>query len=192
MAPRSTQISWDGYDSGGAFCELRDQAGAGREARLIQERIAAMRLGELVDRAADAEQELFNLGITFTVYTEREAIDRILPFDLIPRVISAGDWQVIESGVKQRVAAINLFLDDVYHGQKILKNGVVPAELVLGNVNFRKEMIGLDLPHRTYAHICGIDLVRGADGKFYVLEDNARTPSTRLLPSTRSSTTRAT
>jgi uncharacterized circularly permuted ATP-grasp superfamily protein len=177
MAPRSTQISWEGYDSGGAFCELRDQAGAGREARLIQERIAAMRLGELIDRAADAEQELFNLGITFTVYTEREAIDRILPFDLIPRVISACDWQVIESGVKQRVAAINLFLDDVYHGQKILKNGVVPAELVLGNVNFRKEMIGLDLPHRTYAHICGIDLVRGADGKFYVLEDNARTPS---------------
>lgn len=161
------------YDPGGYYCEmLRNPAN-----RLIVERLAALSLPELRRRAADAEAELYNLGITFTVYTDKEAIDRILPFDVIPRVLSAAEWRQIESGVIQRVTAINLLLDDVYHGQRILKDGVVPAELILGNANYRPAMVGVDLPYKSYVNICGIDLVRDGDGTFRILEDNARTPS---------------
>ena len=179
MAETQDPVRWEAYDPGGYYCEMLGRAGAaaanGRE--LIRERIARMSMTELRRRAKAAERELFNLGITFTVYTKRDAIDRILPFDLIPRVLSASDWEIIESGVEQRVRAINLFLHDVYHDQKILKDGVVPKELVLGNENFRPEMVGLELPHQTYVHICGIDIVRDELGAFRVLEDNGRTPS---------------
>jgi len=145
--------------------------------RRIRERLARLDLAALRRRARDAEQELFNLGITFTVYTDRNAIDRILPFDVIPRVLSTEDWRQIDSGVRQRVAAINLFLYDVYHGQKILKDGVVPAELVLGNANYRPEMKGFKPRRGTYVHLCGTDIVRDEAGRFRVLEDNVRTPS---------------
>lgn len=178
MAETQDPVRWEAYDPGGSYCEMLGRAGAavnGRE--VIRERIAAMSMAELRRRSKAAERELFNLGITFTVYTKRDAIDRILPFDLIPRVLPATDWQIIESGVEQRVRALNLFLHDVYHDQKILKDGVVPRELVLGNENYRPEMVGLDLPHQTYVHICGIDIVRDELGRFRVLEDNARTPS---------------
>ena len=96
-------------------------------------------LDELRRRAREAEHELYNLGITFTVYTDRDVIDRILPFDIIPRVLSAAEWARIESGVKQRVATLNLFLADVYHGQKVLKDGIVPPALVLGARHFRRD-----------------------------------------------------
>lgn len=128
-------------------------------------------------RAAAAERELHSLGITFTVYSERDAIDRVLPFDVVPRVLSPADWQHIEDGCKQRVQAINLFLHDIYHDKKILKDKVVPRDLVTRNANYRKEMEGVDLPHGTYVSIAGIDIVRGGNGRFQVLEDNARTPS---------------
>ena len=143
----------------------------------IRARLDAIPIDDLERRTEAAERELFNLGITFTLYSETGTIDRILPFDVIPRVLSPADWRTIETGVIQRVTTINLFLDDIYHGQKILKDGVVPTDLVLGNENYRPEMAGLDVPHGTYAHICGIDVVRGGDGVFVVLEDNARTPS---------------
>jgi uncharacterized circularly permuted ATP-grasp superfamily protein len=128
-------------------------------------------------RSRAAERELFNLGITFTVYTDRDAIDRVLPFDLIPRVLSKKDWETINSGIQQRVAALNLFLYDIYHDEKILKDGIVPADLVKGNANYRPEMRGFNPPHGTYIHICGTDIVRNEKGEFLVLEDNARTPS---------------
>ncbi|MDQ2765245.1 MAG: circularly permuted type 2 ATP-grasp protein, partial [Pseudomonadota bacterium] len=149
------------------------------ETEPIRDRLAALSLPELKQRAAAAEAELLNLGITFTVYSEpsAEAIDRILPFDVIPRVLSASDWRQIESGVEQRVTAINLLLQDVYHGQKILKDGVLPADLVLGNTNYRPIMQGLDLPHGTYVHVSGTDIIRDDQGTFQVLEDNVRTPS---------------
>ncbi len=172
------QIRWDVYDPGGYYCEMLGGERASEAGiALIRERIGRLSMGELRRRAELAERELYNLGITFTVYSERDAIDRILPFDVIPRILTAADWRIIESGVKQRVAAINQFLDDVYHDQKILNDGVVPADLVLGNGNFRRQMIGQDLPHRTYVQICGIDIVRDGEGRFLVLEDNARTPS---------------
>jgi uncharacterized circularly permuted ATP-grasp superfamily protein len=144
---------------------------------LVRERLAGMDLADLRRRAEDAERELYNLGITFTVYSDKDAIDRILPFDLVPRILTAAEWDVIERGVVQRVAAINLFLHDVYHGQKILKDGVVPTRLVVNNANFRVEMLDLDVPLGVYAHVAGIDIVRDDAGKFLVLEDNARTPS---------------
>jgi uncharacterized circularly permuted ATP-grasp superfamily protein len=126
---------------------------------------------------ADAEAELHNLGITFTVYSQKNAIDRILPFDVIPRVLSADEWRHIESGVIQRVSALNLLLDDLYHRRRIIADGVLPADLVFGNANYRPIMQDLDLPHKTYVNICGIDIIRDDAGQFLVLEDNARTPS---------------
>ena len=167
-----------GYDAGAYFCEmLRGEGLSDPAIDRIVERLATMDLQELRRRAQDAERELYNLGITFTVYSDKEAIDRILPFDLMPRVLSAAEWNVIERGVVQRVAAINAFLGDVYHGQKIIKDGVVPAALVLGNPNFRPEMMGFEVPGGVYAHVAGIDIVRDDAGRFLVLEDNARTPS---------------
>ncbi|MFO1069152.1 MAG: circularly permuted type 2 ATP-grasp protein [Geminicoccaceae bacterium] len=167
-----------GYDPGAYFCEVFAQKGGGlRPAQRIALRIDQLGLDALRARAKDAELELYNLGITFTVYSDKDAIDRILPFDIIPRLISPEDWRTIEAGVVQRVTAINLFLHDVYHDQKVLKDGIVPRDLVLGNANYRPEMQGLDLPFGTYVQINGTDLVRGGDGRFRVLEDNARTPS---------------
>ncbi|MDX1710644.1 MAG: circularly permuted type 2 ATP-grasp protein [Rhodovibrionaceae bacterium] len=168
----------DSYDATGFFCELMGAEGHTYErAGALIERLNALSLQDLRARAGDAERELFNLGITFTVYTQKDAIDRILPFDVIPRVISKSDWQTLESGVQQRVTALNHFLWDIYHDQKILNDGTVPRDLIEGNKNYRPEMRGVDVRHGTYVHINGTDLVRGSDGRFYVLEDNARTPS---------------
>ncbi len=166
------------YDPGGFFCEMfgsADQPAHHNEE--IRARLSRMKPSGLRRRARATDRELFNLGITFTVYSDKNAIDRVLPFDVIPRVISPEDWRHIDTGCQQRVAAINQFLHDVYHEQRILKEGVIPAELVVGNSNYRPEMVGHDLPFKTYVSICGIDLVRDGKGVFRVLEDNARTPS---------------
>ena len=166
------------YDPNGFFCELMGD-GSEERPRLLPfwQKLERLPLADLTTRAADALHELYERGVTFTVYSERDAIDRTLPFDVIPRVLMASEWANIEAGVKQRVKTLNLFLKDIYGKQQILKDGVVPKELVLGNANYRKEMVGVELPHDTYVQIAGIDLVRGGDGEFYVLEDNARTPS---------------
>jgi uncharacterized circularly permuted ATP-grasp superfamily protein len=167
-----------GYDAGGFYCELFGRADApALHTQPLRERLSRIPVDELRRRARNAENELFNLGVTFTVYSEKDAIDRILPFDVIPRVLSAAEWKQIESGVIQRVAALNLFLHDVYHEQRVLKDGVVPRSLVLGNGNYRPEMVGFDVPCGTYVHICGTDIVRDDAGRFLVLEDNGRTPS---------------
>ncbi|RJF88468.1 circularly permuted type 2 ATP-grasp protein [Oleomonas cavernae] len=167
------------YDQGPFFCEIMGQAGttAVEHTTAIRERLAQLDLAALQRRSEDAERELYNLGITFTVYSEKDAIDRILPFDVIPRILSRDDWAHLEAGVIQRVTAINLFLADVYGPQHALKDGIVPAELVLGNSNYRPEMIGVKVAHGAYTNICGIDVVRDDKGRFMVLEDNARTPS---------------
>ena len=167
-----------GYGAPRFFCEImKGLDGEEPTVRLLRDRLRGLDVAELRRRAAAAEAELYNLGITFTVYSERDAIDRILPFDLIPRVLTAREWDTIERGVVQRVTAINRFLWDVYHEQSILKDKVVPRELVLGNPNFRPEVMGLDVPLGVYVHVNGTDIVRDDDGRFLVLEDNARTPS---------------
>ncbi len=168
------------YNRSGNYCEMLRLAGdsaAPEHTAAIRARLANFSLSDLRDRAGVAEGELFNLGITFTVYSDREAIDRILPFDLIPRVLSASEFDHIERGVKQRVKALNTFLSDVYHDQRIIRDGVVPEPLVTGNENFRPEMVGVQVPGGVYVHICGTDIVRDETGMFRVLEDNARTPS---------------
>lgn len=163
----------DTYRPNGFFCELLD--GAAQIA--VRDRLAAMPLSLLERRAAEAQEELFNLGITFTVATENQTDDRILPFDVIPRVLSAAEWAHVEAGVTQRVTALNMFLHDLYHDQKILRDGVIPRDLVLGNTNYCQMMQGHNLPFNTYVHVCGTDLVRDEKGAFMVLEDNARIPS---------------
>jgi uncharacterized circularly permuted ATP-grasp superfamily protein len=163
----------DSYNPGSFYCEMLGCAATAD----IRGRLARMPIAEFKRRAAGAEQALYRLGITFTVYTDSQAIDRILPFDAIPRVLPAVEWDRVERGVKQRVTAINLLLDDLYHDQKILKDKIVPAELILGNANWRPQMCGVDIPHKAYVNICGTDIVRDEKGAFRVLEDNARTPS---------------
>ena len=134
-------------------------------------------LQELERRQHAAEAAFRQLGITFAVYGEDEASERIIPFDIVPRVFTQPEWARLKAGLEQRVEAINAFLDDVYGERRILKDGVIPEELVLGNPQFRPMMAGSRPPHGIYAHICGIDMVRTGPDEFYVLEDNARTPS---------------
>ncbi len=166
------------YDQGAYFCELTSPRGDdGATAAAIRARIGAIGLDALRARAAAAETELINLGITFTVYSEAAAIDRILPFDCIPRLVTAAEWTGLEAGVRQRVAALNAFLHDIYHAGHIIRDGTIPAELVYGNANYRPEMKDFPIRFGTYVHICGTDIVRDAAGTFMVLEDNARTPS---------------
>lgn len=124
-----------------------------------------------------AGELLLNQGITFTVYSDNTGIERIFPFDIIPRIITAAEWDQVESGIKQRLKALNLFLKDIYHEQQILKDGIIPASLIASCPHYTREVFGIRVPHDIYIHISGIDLIRGADGQFYVLEDNLRTPS---------------
>ena len=134
LKPHQTVSALDGYDPGDFYCELLgSDKEPNREIAPLWHCLETSELASLKLRAADAERELFKLGITFTVYSDKDAIDRILPFDVIPRVLSASAWAQIEAGVIQRVKALNLFLHDIYHDGKILKDGVVPAALVLDN-----------------------------------------------------------
>jgi uncharacterized circularly permuted ATP-grasp superfamily protein len=133
--------------------------------------------GTLERSSAEAELLFRRLGITFAVYGEAAGAERVIPFDVVPRIFGALEWSRLEAGLKQRVRALNAFLHDIYHDQEIIKAGVIPAEQVLGNTLYRPEMQGIDLPNQVYANIAGIDLVRVAENDFYVLEDNLRTPS---------------
>jgi uncharacterized circularly permuted ATP-grasp superfamily protein len=169
---------FSGYDPGAFYCELSpDRGGDGGAIARVRAAIAAIGLEAMRARAAAGENDLMDLGITFTVYSDAAAIDRILPFDCIPRIITAAEWERLESGVRQRVAALNAFLHDIYHDRRIVKDGVVPAGLVFSNPNYRPEMEAFPLRFGTYVHICGIDIIRDQSGEFRVLEDNARTPS---------------
>ncbi len=166
------------YDTGGFYDELFTPAGAPREgARLLVNRIESMPEGELLRRQAAAEQALYDLGVTFTVYGHEDGTEKIFPFDLIPRVVHAHDWDCIERGLTQRITALNLFINDIYNEQHILKDGVVPRELVESAADFCPACMGLTPPKGVWCHITGSDLVRDADGEFYVLEDNLRCPS---------------
>ena len=131
----------------------------------------------LVQKRAEADALFHRLGITFAVYGENAGTERLIPFDVVPRILPAHEWARLEAGIKQRVRALNAFVADIYHDQEILKAGVVPAEQILGNAQYRPEMQGIDVPNGIYAHISGIDVVRDDDGSFCVLEDNLRVPS---------------
>ena len=133
---------------------------------------------ELTKRQAAADLAIKEMGVTFTVYNEQDgAIDRTWPFDIVPRIIPRSEWGMLEKGLKQRVEALNLFIDDLYHEQKIVKDGAFPQEVLAGSKNFIAECVGVNTPLGIWAHICGSDLVRDNDGTLYVLEDNLRVPS---------------
>jgi len=145
-------------------------------AELVQQ-LQTLGLAELQQRQDLAELDIVGMGITFTVYSDGRGIDRAWPFDIIPRVIAADEWRVIERGLVQRLRAINMFIDDVYHEQRVVADGVFPADLLDHSVNFRRECVGANPKFGVWAHISGSDLVRDADGTMYVLEDNLRVPS---------------
>jgi uncharacterized circularly permuted ATP-grasp superfamily protein len=132
---------------------------------------------ELQQKEKIAGELFMNQGITFTVYSDNEGIERIFPFDIIPRIITGAEWAKVEKGIKQRLKALNLFLKDIYSEQQIIKDGIIPADLIASCPHYMREVYGIQVPHDIYVHISGIDLIRDADGEFYVLEDNLRTPS---------------
>jgi uncharacterized circularly permuted ATP-grasp superfamily protein len=143
----------------------------------LAERLAEMGAAELRRRHQVADLMMRQQGITFTVYGRKQGVERIIPFDPIPRIVSPEEWDRIERGLRQRVRALNLFIHDVYHARHILKDRVVPPELVLGASGYRREAVGIGVPHDVYAHVSGIDLIRAPSGEYLVLEDNCRTPS---------------
>ena len=125
----------------------------------------------------DADLLFRRVGITFNVYGDEAGAERLIPFDLIPRILPSNEWSILEKGLRQRVAALNAFLQDAYHGRRIIEAGVIPADLIYCNSQYRPEMTGLQVPREVWAHISGVDLVRAGEGEFYVLEDNLRVPS---------------
>ena len=131
----------------------------------------------LAQKRAEADALFHRVGITFAVYGQEEGAERLIPFDIVPRVLPSDEWRHLEAGLKQRVRALNAFIHDIYHDQQILKAGIIPAEQVLCNSQYRPEMQGIDVPGNIYAHIAGIDIVRDDAGEFRVLEDNLRVPS---------------
>ena len=172
------RINWNRYDPGDFHDELISTPGNPRTAsRSLAKYLGSLSAQELNRRQRAAELAIEEMGITFTVYSEGENIDRAWPFDIIPRVIAAREWQRLEEGLIQRLTALNLFIDDLYNDQKIVKAKVFPKSLLQGSNNFLKQCFGAKPRYHVWAHICGTDLVRDADGTMYVLEDNLRVPS---------------
>jgi len=166
------------YQTGPFFDEMFESGCEPRAAaKALVQLIETMTDGELLRRQLSAERALLNMGITFNVYGDSAGTERIFPFDLVPRIVAAAEWNGIEQGLKQRIRALNLFIDDVYHDQKIVKDGVIPGEILATARSFRKQCIGLNPPGGVWCHITGTDLVRDRDGQIYVLEDNLRSPS---------------
>ncbi len=166
------------YDTEGFFDEYFHADGSPREgASILLKRLEQLPGGELLRRQKATEARLFQMGVTFTVYGEEEGTERIFPFDIIPRVIEAREWEALERGLKQRIYALNLFIDDIYNDKKILKDRVFPEELLKTSKCYRPQCEGFKPPRGIWCHISGTDLVRGGDGIYYVLEDNLRCPS---------------
>ena len=136
-----------------------------------------LNIDTLISKHNIASELFMNQGITFTVYNNEEGIERIFPFDIIPRIITGSEWEQIERGIAQRLKALNLFIKDIYNEQQVIHDGIIPASLIATCPHYKREIFGIKVPHDIYVHISGIDLIRGNDGKFYVLEDNLRTPS---------------
>ena len=160
------------------YNEMYDSAGMLRpHYRVFAEWLDATSPERLASKLAEADTTFRRLGITFAVYGEKAGTERLIPFDIVPRIIPAAEWTALQAGLWQRVKALNAFLHDIYHDQEILSAGHIPPEQVLNNAQFRREMIGVDLPAGIYAHIAGVDMVRAGAGESYVLEDNLRVPS---------------
>ena len=171
-------IDWKQYKPNGFYDELISSPGYARvAARSLVKYLRSLSDEELRERKEAAELAITAMGITFTVYSEGGNIDRVWPFDIIPRIISLKEWRRIQRGLQQRLTALNQFINDIYNDQRILKDGVFPKEVLAKSVNFREQCVGIKPSFGVWAHICGTDLVRDKDGTVYVLEDNLRIPS---------------
>lgn len=171
-------MNFDDYQTKNFFDELIGPDGQPRKRSLpLVEQIEALPPKELRRLQKAAELALYQQGITFSVYGDKKGTEKIIPFDIIPRVVPSDEWAILEKGLKQRIEALNLFIDDIYGDQKILKDKIVPSELVLSSACYLKQCKGLRPPGGIWIHITGTDLVRDKDGKYYVLEDNLRCPS---------------
>jgi uncharacterized circularly permuted ATP-grasp superfamily protein len=166
------------YELGPAYDELFTATGQPRpHYQALHQHLLNLPVDELNRRQKAADLSFLQQGITFTVYNNNEGTERIFPYDLLPRIITNSEWRTIEQGLKQRLAALNKFLHDIYHEGKILNDGIVPRDMIYSSKHFRREMRGVDLPRRVYVAVAGTDLVRVDDGRFVVLEDNLRVPS---------------
>jgi uncharacterized circularly permuted ATP-grasp superfamily protein len=169
---------FQGYAPENFFDEMFDPTGSVRThyAKLL-DRYSGMTSEEFQKKRDLADNAFLTQGVTFTVYNDQKGTERIFPFDLIPRIIPKAEWEHVERGLSQRITALNLFLHDIYHDQKIVRDGIIPSEIIQSAAHFRPEFMGFDVPKDIYIHICGTDLIRDGDGNYLVLEDNARCPS---------------
>ena len=163
--------------SPGFWDEMQGADGIRQPYSALLELLSRLQLSDLHDKEALANKLFINQGITFTVYSDNKGIERIFPFDILPRIITGSEWKSVEEGIKQRLKALNLFLNDIYHDQHIIRDGIIPAALIATCSGYNREVKDIKVPHSIYVHISGIDLIRGDQGQFYVLEDNLRTPS---------------
>lgn len=157
--------------------EMNDQGNVRPHYQNLFQQLRGTTLDTLRTKDTLAGELFMNQGITFTVYNDNTGIERIFPFDIIPRIITSSEWAHIEAGIRQRITALNHFLNDIYSNQQIIKDGVIPAALISSCSQFTREVFGIKVPHDIHVHIAGIDLIRDNDGTFYILEDNLRTPS---------------
>ncbi len=174
----NVQHAFDGYLTEGFFDELFDADGHPRQgASILVEKFSSLSPAELCQRQEAVDRALLRMGITFTVYGDQQGTEKIFPFDIVPRIVDALEWRLIEAGLKQRIEALNRFIHDVYHEQEIIRAGIVPFDLLSKAKSYRKQCHGLNPPGGIWCHVTGTDLIRHADGKIYVLEDNLRCPS---------------
>jgi uncharacterized circularly permuted ATP-grasp superfamily protein len=166
------------YQTEGFYDELFDQNNSPRPgAQLLVEKIESLARESLLTKQQAAEIMLLQLGITFAVYGDEAGSEKIFPFDVLPRIVDGSEWSQIESGLKQRIFALNAFIEDIYNKRQILKDRIIPEDIVLSSRTYRAECVGFSPPHNIWCHITGTDLIRDRDGRFYVLEDNLRCPS---------------
>ncbi|QZZ21634.1 circularly permuted type 2 ATP-grasp protein [Leptothermofonsia sichuanensis E412] len=171
-------MQFNDYDPGDFYDELFVAKGQPRpESVPLIDRINSLSTEEILRRQQSAQIAMFKMGITFNVYSDGQGTERIFPFDIIPRIVSAYEWEFLEKGLKQRIHALNLFIADIYGEQKILRDRVIPSELIYSATGFLEPCLGLHPPGGIWCHITGTDLVRDRDGQWYVLEDNLRCPS---------------
>ena len=161
----------------GTWDEMRGEHSIREQYGRLFNSLQSLQINTLQNKEKLAGELFMNQGITFTVYSDDAGIERIFPYDIIPRILTADEWLHIEEGIKQRLKALNFFLKDIYGEQNILKDKIIPYELISTCPHYLREVHGIQVPHDIYIHISGIDLIRASDGKFYILEDNLRTPS---------------
>ena len=172
------KVNFSEYQIKGFYDEMFDDNRTVRPSYdLFKKSLEKVSWNKLNNLQNSTDRTQLSLGMTFNVYSDNEGVERILHLDIIPRIVSGDDWDFLSRGLQQRIVALNMFIDDIYNDQKVLKDNIIPKELVLSSASYMKECVGLKPPQNVWSHISGTDLIRGADGKFYVLEDNLRCPS---------------